>query len=244
VTDLQSPIPGWYGKIPSLGDFASRRLPPSFVNEWDAWLQRGLAASREQLGADWLDLYMTSPIWRFALMPGVCGADAWAGVMMPSVDKVGRHFPLTIATPVPSRRDALLCMATAHDWYTAVEQLALCALNLDFTAEDLERDLARDTFPMPATTQPGDDDRAREFAHWWLSLDDYPHVLALPSLRAIAQTVTAAQDQVFATLGEGRSLWWTGPAPDGPAQLCCFTGLPPDSHFAALLQGVATGEAP
>ena len=35
MTDAQTLIPGWYGKIPSLGDFASRRLPQSFVAAWD-----------------------------------------------------------------------------------------------------------------------------------------------------------------------------------------------------------------
>ena len=29
---------GWYGKLPASGDFATRRLPPSFIEPWDAWL--------------------------------------------------------------------------------------------------------------------------------------------------------------------------------------------------------------
>ena len=39
---------GFFGKLPSHGDFLSRRLPRSFVDPWDSWLQsrtarRGLA---------------------------------------------------------------------------------------------------------------------------------------------------------------------------------------------------------
>ena len=38
---------GWYGKLPGLGDFAMRRLPPEFVSHWDAWLQSGLHAMND-----------------------------------------------------------------------------------------------------------------------------------------------------------------------------------------------------
>ena len=83
-------IPGFYGKVPVLGDFVTQRLPASFVKNWDTWLQNGLSASREELGDNWLDIYLTSPIWRFAMREGACGATAWAGILMPSVDRVGR----------------------------------------------------------------------------------------------------------------------------------------------------------
>ena len=56
--DKESFTVGWYGKIPSLGDFVSRRLPASFIDIWDTWLQKAMATSREQLGEHWLDLYL------------------------------------------------------------------------------------------------------------------------------------------------------------------------------------------
>ena len=87
---------GWFGKMPAMGDFAQRRLPPEFVQGWDPWLQRGLAESRSRLGADWQELYLTFPVWRFVLPPGWFGSSGWCGILMPSVDRVGRHFPLTI----------------------------------------------------------------------------------------------------------------------------------------------------
>ena len=57
---------GFYGKLPSHGDFLRRRLSDAFVGGWDAWLQDCLAGSREALGDRWLDVYLTSPAWRFA----------------------------------------------------------------------------------------------------------------------------------------------------------------------------------
>ena len=89
---------GFYGKIPSLGDFVSRRLPRRFITPWETWLQEAMANSRQQLGDSWLDNYLTSPMWRFALTPGICGESGWAGIIMPSVDRVGRYYPFTLAT--------------------------------------------------------------------------------------------------------------------------------------------------
>ena len=51
---------GFFGKLVSHGDFVSRRLPESFMQVWDSWLQHGLLASREALGATWLETYLTS----------------------------------------------------------------------------------------------------------------------------------------------------------------------------------------
>jgi type VI secretion system protein ImpM len=45
-------------------------------------------------------VYLTFPVWRFLLPVGVLGSTAWTGVLMPSVDRVGRYFPLTLATPL------------------------------------------------------------------------------------------------------------------------------------------------
>ena len=91
---------GFYGKVASRGDFIERNLPKDFQRSWDAWLSAGLQTSRQQLGEHWLDAYLTSPLWRFALAPGVCGSEAMTGVLMPSIDRVGRYFPLTIACSI------------------------------------------------------------------------------------------------------------------------------------------------
>ena len=90
----------WFGKLPFLGDFASRRLPESFIRPWDEWLQPGLAAARDAIGDPWLDLYLTFPVWRFVLPAGLLGDTCWIGVLLPSVDRVGRCFPLTICEPL------------------------------------------------------------------------------------------------------------------------------------------------
>lgn len=79
---------GFYGKLASRGDFVSRALPQSFIGPWDSWLAAGLLASQNSLGGDWLNVYLVSPLWRFVLAPGVCGPDAAAGVVMPSLSLI------------------------------------------------------------------------------------------------------------------------------------------------------------
>ena len=114
--------PGWYGKLPALGDFASRRLPQNFIQPWDAWLQQGLAASRATLGEAWLETYLTSSIWRFVLAAECLGPGAWAGILVPSVDRVGRYFPLTIAAPFASA-------SQLEEWFAALESAAHAGLS-------------------------------------------------------------------------------------------------------------------
>ena len=77
---------GFYGKLPSHGDFLRRRVSDAFVGVWDGWLQECLAASRADARRRWLDVYLTSPAWRFACAAGACGAAPVVGVMVPSVD--------------------------------------------------------------------------------------------------------------------------------------------------------------
>lgn len=131
--------PGFYGKLPSQGDFVSRRLPWEFTSGWDEWLQVGLFEAKQQLGDGWLERYLTSPVWRFQLAPGVLGVTGWMGLWFPSVDRVGRHFPLTLAVRLPShqvrRYTVLEFESTLLDW----EDAALRALDpkLGFEAWDV-----------------------------------------------------------------------------------------------------------
>ena len=138
------PQTGFYGKLPCRGDFMQRRTPQGFVDVWDAWLQECLHESRRQLGERWLETYLTSPIWRFVLAEGICGESAYAGVMLPSVDRVGRYFPLTLISPLEPGSCLLeAACATGRAWFDAAEALALKALDagdLDVQAFDAEVD--------------------------------------------------------------------------------------------------------
>ena len=88
---------GFYGKLPSRGDFVRVGLPRSFTDPWDAWWQQGIAVTRAAT-ADWTEAWLEAPVWRFHLPAGLCGPGPVLGLWMPSVDRANRYFPLTLAT--------------------------------------------------------------------------------------------------------------------------------------------------
>ena len=51
------PTTGFFGKLPSAGDFVQRRLPAGFVDVWDSHFESAVAESRRVLGGDWHDAY-------------------------------------------------------------------------------------------------------------------------------------------------------------------------------------------
>jgi len=71
-------------------------------------------------GEDWLDSYLTAPIWRFLLSSGVCGQMPMLGVMMPSVDRVGRYFPLTVVVELPASVPPMALTIHGRQWRVTV----------------------------------------------------------------------------------------------------------------------------
>jgi type VI secretion system ImpM family protein len=94
---------GWYGKLPAVGDFLRYKLPDTFVDGWDAWLREGMSAAEREQGEDWQDRFLRVPVWYFLRRLPAADGSLWAGVLVPSVDRVGRLFPLTVAFEVPSQ---------------------------------------------------------------------------------------------------------------------------------------------
>jgi len=132
-------LPGWFGKLPGMGDFAHRRLPDSFRAPWDRWLQEGFAQLRVRHD-DWTERYLEGPVWFFILAAQVAGAQRWIGVLMPSVDGVGRYFPFTVACEFDGAADELQgdALAAARAWWALAAQAALQGLEDDADAPGFE----------------------------------------------------------------------------------------------------------
>ncbi|MES2482227.1 MAG: type VI secretion system-associated protein TagF [Pseudomonadota bacterium] len=156
-------LPGWFGKLPGMGDFAHRRLPESFRSVWDPWLQRGLARLRDR-HADWTAHYLEAPVWCFALGAQVVGERAWMGVLMPSVDGVGRYFPFTLAVEldegVASGVLSGEALAAALRWWALGTRAVLEGLESDLDA--LRFDAALGRLFVSAADEPSVDDRSLE----------------------------------------------------------------------------------
>ncbi len=230
---------GFYGKLPCKGDFLHRRVSQEFVDAWDSWLQQCLIASREQLQELWLDAYLTSPVWRFAVAEGVCGSGAYAGVMVPSVDRVGRYFPLTLVAQL-NTQDCLLDLASdaVRQWFDSAESLVLGALQ----AHDF--DLAFFDEQVAALEGPLREPEAAESAHLRQLMQQSPFGRRPGQWQVPLQSVHSLQRaaNVFASRELERSLrplalWWTdGSDAVAPCWLC-NRGLPPPGSFAAMIAG-------
>jgi type VI secretion system protein ImpM len=217
---------GWHGKLPSLGDFASRRLDGDFVRAWDGWLTQGLAALRAREG--WLDAYLASPSWCFLLMPqalpGAPGRTAWAGVLMPSVDRAGRYYPFTIAQPlvcVPAGADAAQAL---WQWLQRADDAAAQALHDDWDVPTLEAELQRLGLPPQDSAQ-------RELV---AGACDPADPIALLCAQAAA---------LWREHSSGKGLWWSA-ADDAPPRLLASPGLEGpelvERLFGAGLPGAVT----
>lgn len=137
-----------FGKMPALGDFVRIGAVPAFVTPWDHWVQDSLVSGRQACGDRWLDCYFSAPIWRFSLPPGLAGPGGILGIIMPSVDRVGRQFPLTLFTTTGS---ATANHRTSGKAFAALENIALDALSDDATRDSLAAALT--TVP-PAALKP------------------------------------------------------------------------------------------
>lgn len=155
---------GWHGKLPTVGDFVTRGLDPDFVSAWDDWISTGLAALRTRYDGNWLDDYLASPVWRFMLTPGFLPAplhdQVWAGVLMPSVDRVGRYYPLTITSRLSHLPTGGAAQARLWAWLQHIEDAAVDALQEDWSIEALQAEVAR--IGPPLDDFDGDDGAATQ----------------------------------------------------------------------------------
>lgn len=219
---------GLFGKVPQQGDFISYHLNDGFTEYWHTWLQSSISVSREQLGDDWLDYYLTSPVWNFAISAGVCSELPVAGVIIPSMDEVGRYFPLTLAHAGNHRLwDAYL---NGKAWYKSAEHVVLSALdeNTGFTAliESLE------TLEVPALQNlPAYQTQTS------ITGMDKSYVIPMPADSDPGETVMGLLDKTYQRTLGNYSLWWTTGSEDIDPCLLVSADLPGAGQFAAMLDG-------
>ncbi|WP_308160241.1 type VI secretion system-associated protein TagF [Arsukibacterium indicum] len=214
---------GICGKVVSQGDFLAQGLDVAFVDSWNEWLQAVLAVSREQLAESWLETYLTSPVWHFALSAGVCSDKAMAGTLMPSVDQVGRHYPFTLAaelavTPVQAWHE--------QDWCGPLEQQALATLEEGFNLQHWLKTLADTPFAWPTSPRFSVSQSSNEAIRpaWTISASQPLDTIAL-------------LHQSYLQQFSRYCLWWTAGSDKVAPCLLVTSGLPQVSQYAAMLDG-------
>ena len=228
VTNDPRDPPGWYGKLSSLGDFASRRLPPDCVQACDAWLSQAMQGSREQLGPRWLEVYLTAPLLRFAWAPGVIDRQWWFGLLMPSCDSVGRYFPLLIAHPRGRPPEDRIALDHLELWYEHLSRAAMRTLHDEQASVEALEGALLETPPWPTpghgpalASTPGVQGMHERMGRA-ATLSQWLHALAVREL----------QSQL-----EGCTLWWRVTETGVGDVVDIVRGLPGEQAFVELLAG-------
>ncbi|WP_227271913.1 type VI secretion system-associated protein TagF [Roseobacter weihaiensis] len=186
---------GYFGKVPVHGDFVGHGLPRPVEDALDTWLRAAMRASQAQLGRGWLDAFLVTPVWHFAAPPGTFGPVSVLGVMMPSVDRVGRYFPLVIAAAFPLPMMQALHAVDGGGFYPRAEATALSILDSSLSLGQFNQ--AIDALPLPdadriAAVQRKAADALRETTVWWTPGND-PHWLdGLPPPESFADVFMAS----------------------------------------------------
>ncbi|MET0328385.1 MAG: type VI secretion system-associated protein TagF [Luteimonas sp.] len=220
-----SAAPGYFGKLPGAGDFVQRRLPPVFIDAWDRAFSHAVAGARDLLGHGWQAAWQQAPTWRCLLSPGIAGPAAWAGVMLPGCDRVGRCFPMVVATALPGGTAAPGVLDDNGRWFDLAAGVAEAAQR-DRTIDAARFDAAVAALlpppdpqePTVPTPPPGFDGSRRGY---WLPLAG--HDVRVPS---------ALWHRLAPT---GCALWWQHGGRGHAGAVRVDRGLPDAATFASLL---------
>ena len=223
---------GWYGKIPSTGDFVARRVPAAFCESWDRWLQSAMTGSRERLAGRWRDVYLSMPVWRFVFSPGMLTEHAWAGIMVPSVDAVGRYFPLAVASALPSESlNIVATLEAAQSWFDEIEAIALSAIAPGANAAAIDAALAQKAFRTEWLRYPeGRDDTVPMRAAT-------PQMLWLPLGARNGQPPAQQVMELAARLAEPTAVWLAEESELFGRCLLLCESLPPAEQYCAMMDG-------
>lgn len=90
---------GWFGKLPCAGDFLTQGLPTDVSTQIDHWINGNLLWM-DNNQADWVQLYLQTTASGFFIQNACINIQGrtWGavGLLMPSVDSVGRLYPFVI----------------------------------------------------------------------------------------------------------------------------------------------------
>lgn len=216
---------GYFGKLPMLGDFIHQVLPQDFANGFHEWLQLSMAQARESLGEEFLSYYLNCPTWRFVMTAGVCGAQAIAGLTIPSVDKVGRYFNFTLATVLAADTDPVAYVMANRSGFRALENLALDILEADYPKEEIELKVRETSLQFHASPP----------AHSEVEIDmDNIRIAHDQSLPFSCQASTLLTHLIERDFG-GFSAWWYGQEGQIRSNMVVCQGMPSSDIYLRLL---------
>lgn len=147
----------WFGKLPSTGDFIHDGMNALVRQRWDGHLSRWMQAGQYLFPETWTEAYLSSPVYAFRLGSQcelAINNQSTAGIMMPSVDKVGRYFPFVVANTLSIATGSNHGGVPLDDWLLELRNLCSQALWKEWTPEHLKTQLERLPDPLADTATP------------------------------------------------------------------------------------------
>ncbi|QKJ85678.1 type VI secretion system protein ImpM [Paramixta manurensis] len=155
------PAIGWYGKLPSAGDFLQRRFPDALTKQWTHWFQVGLLnwqKSEEQRAGE-ARQFSNAPVWNFVVPPMLGGQLVQMGCLLPARDSVGRQYPICALCSFTPAEWNPQQLALAGEWYQQLGRTLLHAVRNGYSVEQLDQAL----LAIPAPPVPDEEGRSDIF---------------------------------------------------------------------------------
>jgi type VI secretion system protein ImpM len=218
---------GLFGKLCAKRDFIALATPHRFLEKWEPWVQGCISASRHQLGNSWQNAFLTAPVWRFWLGADICGATV-LGAIMPSVDGVGRYYPLTLlAIADPSYSIPPPDLNAQDQWFAVAEEFLLSTLDQAKSFEDISTTLdAMPAPPMEPTVNPSKEILVLGEAMVGMITVGKTFQDSLLNLRQCNHDSSAAA-----------SFWWTEGGGNFPPMALSSRGMPDPFRYSSMLTG-------
>lgn len=216
---------GWFGKLPSVGDFSGKGMSYPMKETIHGWMSSGMAALAHSRPEDWQAAYLVSPVWHFIVGPGIWDKPALVGCLAPSVDKVGRYSPL-IALRSFDKNDISEVLPPKSRWLYRVDTTLRRTIAEGIPVDGLHELLqqlaeAEKSAPNPTANILSDLGIGNAKA----GPDTQKNWFAWPELPALFQ---GRRDHSF---------WWSEPSSQLPLRQIVHCGPPDDSLFCSLMDG-------
>ncbi len=227
-SDTVKNVWGYFGKVPSKGDFVYAGVEPALRKVFFEWQEAVLTVSREQLGQQWGEKFLNAPIWHFAMTNILDEKRSHIGSMIPSVDNSGRYFFFTLLQEIDSPPMAFWL---DKSWSQKSEETILEVLADEFELEHWVPEL-----PVQAL------EKRLDFSLWKNRNQPISNhlVLKTPSLATQSNEIEDFTPWIEALVSSHYCTpiyWWTeGSYAVEPTSLIT-SGLPAVGQFSAMLDG-------
>lgn len=235
---------GFYGKIPSTGDFISRRLSQPVIFIWDNWLRHCLYETKTlAASAQSQDRRHCTNIWNFVVPPTIC-AEPLIGMIAPSYDRVGRQFPFTLFKSITTTLTDTRQLAQIGDFFSTHQPIIRALFQRHLSISQLEQLLADvgndalahrlpDTPPIEIPRPTGD---------VLAVFNDPIEAETLPQSRPFMDTHNRQVPWPMLRLSEvmagTTSYWWSTQSDCGPVRRYTHTGGLNQTLFTTLFSSV------